>query len=631
MCVTEQTLNKNSTEIHSVPLGLVLGGISLITVVMNILVLYAVKIEKKLHTVGNLYIVSLSCADLIVGAAVMPLNIVYLLKSERILDRNVCLFWLSMDYVASTASIFSLFILCIDRYRSVQQPLKYLRYRTKTRASIMISASWLLSFLWVIPILGWRNFTNDNSTTIYTWNNGTKQCETDFSDIIWFKILTAMINFYLPSLMMLWFYAKIYKAVRRHYRHRNLINGSCISASEKSIVVNGKPHEMQMISSRGTNKGIEYSCNDNVIEAIHHSRSCVKISTVSHQEDGRDTLKSTCFPSTSGENDRKVSLSSIISAKAFELTVPAPNHGAFLPLSGDPAGMPARLTLEFSAFDVSAPTPAHCCPAVGTLHNTNTLESFKSCDKKLLLEQAANEIQALQNAYDKLCQVEGLTALPYFLIKYHEDSVHVSLLKNWDDFFPDQKAKPHCCHQVLINDRGSRLHTIEVLCFRDRTMQGARDISHSTLFEVKLPQMTQSSGCPKAVGWEKNQKGTMGPRMVNLSECMDPKRLAESSVDLNLKLMCWRLVPTLDLEKVVSVKCLLLGAGTLGCSVARTLMASTEAKGWGVRKITFVDNAKISYSNPVRQPLYEFEDCLDGGKSKALAAADRLQKIFPGV
>ncbi|XP_070632971.1 ubiquitin-like modifier-activating enzyme ATG7 isoform X9 [Bos indicus] len=117
----------------------------------------------------------------------------------------------------------------------------------------------------------------------------------------------------------------------------------------------------------------------------------------------------------------------------------------------------------------------------------------------------------------------------------------------------------------------------------------------------------------------------MGPRMVNLSECMDPKRLAESSVDLNLKLMCWRLVPTLDLDKVVSAKCLLLGAGTLGCNVARTLM------GWGVRHITFVDNAKISYSNPVRQPLYEFEDCLAGGKPKALAAADRLQKIFPGV
>lgn len=44
-------------------------------------------------------------------------------------------------------------------------------------------------------------------------------------------------------------------------------------------------------------------------------------------------------------------------------------------------------------FCRNAPTPAHCCPAVGTLHNTNTLESFKSCDKKLLLEQAANEVR----------------------------------------------------------------------------------------------------------------------------------------------------------------------------------------------------------------------------------------------
>ncbi|XP_069902686.1 ubiquitin-like modifier-activating enzyme ATG7 isoform X3 [Globicephala melas] len=337
--------------------------------------------------------------------------------------------------------------------------------------------------------------------------------------------------------------------------------------------------------------------------------------------------------------------------------------------NGDSAGLPARLTLEFSAFDMNAPTPAHCCPAVGTLYNTNTLEAFKAADKKLLLEQAANEIwesirsgaaldnpvllnkfllltfaiQALERAYDDLCQTEGVPALPYFLIKYDETMVLVSLLKHYSDFFQGQRTKitvgvydpcnlaqypgwPLRNFLVLAAHRwSSSFQSVEVLCFRDRTLQGMRDVTHSIIFEVKLPEMAFSPDCPKAVGWEKNQKGGMGPRMVNLSECMDPKRLAESSVDLNLKLMCWRLVPTLDLDKVVSVKCLLLGAGTLGCNVARTLM------GWGVRHITFVDNAKISYSNPVRQPLYEFEDCLVGGKPKALAAADRLQKIFPGV
>lgn len=54
-------------------------------------------------------------------------------------------------------------------------------------------------------------------------------------------------------------------------------------------------------------------------------------------------------------------------------------------------------------------------------------------------------------------------------------------------------------------------------------------------------------------------------------------------------------------------------------------------QGWGVRHITFVDSSKVSFSNPVRQPLFEFEDCLGGGKPKAACAAERLRKVYPGV
>ncbi|XP_017306286.1 ubiquitin-like modifier-activating enzyme ATG7 [Ictalurus punctatus] len=375
--------------------------------------------------------------------------------------------------------------------------------------------------------------------------------------------------------------------------------------------------------------------------------------------------------------------------------------------NGDPSGLPTRLTLEFSAFEVDGPTPAYCCAAKGTLYNTNTLEAFKSTDKKALLEKAANEIwtaiqsgaavedpsvlskfiiltfadlkkyqfyywfcfpalcflegiqlvtdpvllerkfsprqvSAFQAAYDELCSASGATAVPYFLVKYSEENVEVALLKDWGSFFTDLKKvtvgvyDPCTLPQhpgwplrnfliLLASKWSSQLDVLEIVCFRDRTLQGCRSVQHSLVFEVKLPSLSVSAACPKSVGWEKNPKGAMGPRSVNLSECMDPKRLAESSVDLNLKLMRWRLVPSLDLDKVVSTKCLLLGAGTLGCNVARTLM------GWGVRHITFVDNAKVSYSNPVRQALYEFEDCLSGGKTKALAAVDRLKKIFPGV
>lgn len=56
-----------------------------------------------------------------------------------------------------------------------------------------------------------------------------------------------------------------------------------------------------------------------------------------------------------------------------------------------------------------------------------------------------------------------------------------------------------------------------------------------------------------------------------------------------------------------------------------------HSQGWGVRNITFVDNGSVSFSNPVRQPLFNFQDCLDGGAKKAYRAAEALKEIYPGV
>ena len=99
---------------------------------------------------------------------------------------------------------------------------------------------------------------------------------------------------------------------------------------------------------------------------------------------------------------------------------------------------------------------------------------------------------------------------------------------------------------------------------------------------------------------------------MDLSTQMRPEALAEESVHLNLRLMRWRLMPQLQTETIAAQKCLLLGAGTLGCSVARTLL------GWGVRHITFVDSGVVNYSNPVRQSLYTFADCVGTPRPKAL-------------
>ncbi|KAK5949069.1 Autophagy protein 7 [Knufia fluminis] len=186
---------------------------------------------------------------------------------------------------------------------------------------------------------------------------------------------------------------------------------------------------------------------------------------------------------------------------------------------------------------------------------------------------------------------------------------------------------------VLVKQRWKR-DRIQVLCYRETA--GRRDAARSIIYDMEVSRPKEKKGLepgmeakidgmPKVVGWERNANGKLAGRLADLTEYMDPKKLADSSVDLNLKLMKWRISPNLDLDKIKDTRCLLLGAGTLGSYVSRNLM------GWGVRKITFVDNAQVSYSNPVRQPLFNFQDCQNGGKRKATRAAEALREIYPGV
>ncbi|KIJ16262.1 hypothetical protein PAXINDRAFT_168437 [Paxillus involutus ATCC 200175] len=233
---------------------------------------------------------------------------------------------------------------------------------------------------------------------------------------------------------------------------------------------------------------------------------------------------------------------------------------------------------------------------------------------------------------------------PFFLVKVTSDTAEVHSIDQAETLFSstvpqsvivsflDPSASPENPGWPLRNLLAylhalypTQTSSLSVICWRDSEIP-----TPGRAWKSRFGIVTNPGGNPNvkptAVGWERHPTtNKLSARIADLAPMMDPTRLADQAVDLNLKLMRWRILPSLDLEKIASTKCLLLGAGTLGCYVARTLM------GWGVRNITFVDSARVSFSNPVRQPLFEFEDCLNGGKPKASCAAERLKKIFPGV
>ncbi len=110
----------------------------------------------------------------------------------------------------------------------------------------------------------------------------------------------------------------------------------------------------------------------------------------------------------------------------------------------------------------------------------------------------------------------------------------------------------------------------------------------------------------------------------DLKQMFDTKTIAENAVDLNINLMKWRMAPDINTEIIKNTKFLIIGAGTLGCHVSRNLL------GWGARYIDFIDCGKISYSNPVRQSLYSFQDS-SSNTHKASMASNKLKEIFPLV
>jgi ubiquitin-like modifier-activating enzyme ATG7 len=189
--------------------------------------------------------------------------------------------------------------------------------------------------------------------------------------------------------------------------------------------------------------------------------------------------------------------------------------------------------------------------------------------------------------------------------------------------YPDNPGWMLRNYLVLIKRR-FKLSKVQILCYRDT--QSRRHEARSKILLLETDSKAHiSNEMPKVTGWERNGAGKLGPKVTNLASYMDPSSLADQAVDLNLKLMKWRIAPDLNLDRIKETKCLLLGAGTLGTYVSRLLM------GWGVRKITFIDNATVSFSNPVRQPLFDFKDCINGGVDKAHRAAEALQEIYPGV
>ncbi|KFP04386.1 D(3) dopamine receptor [Calypte anna] len=187
----------------------------------NVLVCLAVLRERTLQTTTNYLVVSLAVADLLVATLVMPW-VVYLEVTGGVwtFSRVCCDIFVTMDVMMCTASILNLCAISIDRYTAVVKPVQY-QYSTgqSSRVSLMIVIVWMLAFAVSCPLLFGFNTTGDPSV-----------CSISNPSFI---IYSSLVSFYLPFMVTLLLYVRIYLVLRQRQKKRTLTRQGSHSTSTK--------------------------------------------------------------------------------------------------------------------------------------------------------------------------------------------------------------------------------------------------------------------------------------------------------------------------------------------------------------------------------------------------------------
>ncbi|XP_049712789.1 D(2) dopamine receptor isoform X1 [Loxodonta africana] len=173
----------------------------------NVLVCMAVSREKALQTTTNYLIVSLAVADLLVATLVMPWVVYLEVVGEWKFSRIHCDIFVTLDVMMCTASILNLCAISIDRYTAVAMPMLYnTRYSSKRRVTVMIAIVWVLSFTISCPLLFGLNNTDQNECIIANPA---------------FVVYSSIVSFYVPFIVTLLVYIKIYIVLRKRRKRVN--------------------------------------------------------------------------------------------------------------------------------------------------------------------------------------------------------------------------------------------------------------------------------------------------------------------------------------------------------------------------------------------------------------------------
>uniref|UniRef100_A0A8B9BWQ5 Trace amine-associated receptor 1 n=1 Tax=Anser brachyrhynchus TaxID=132585 RepID=A0A8B9BWQ5_9AVES len=189
--------------------------IILSTVFGNLMVIISISHFKQLHTPTNFLILSMATADFLLGFLIMPCSMVRSVEHCWYFGDFFCKIHTSMDIMLSTASIFHLSFISIDRYYAVCDPLRYKSKINTFVILVMIFISWTVPAGFAFGMI-FLELNLLGAEEIYNHIHCAGGCFVFFSETS--GVVASIVSFYIPGFVMLYVYRKIYSIAKRHAR-----------------------------------------------------------------------------------------------------------------------------------------------------------------------------------------------------------------------------------------------------------------------------------------------------------------------------------------------------------------------------------------------------------------------------
>nr|XP_015797337.2 D(1)-like dopamine receptor [Nothobranchius furzeri] len=192
------------------------------TLLGNTLVCAAViKFRHLRSKVTNFFVISLAVSDLFVAVLVMPWEAITEVTNTWLFG-GFCDVWITFDIMCSTASILNLCMISVDRYWAIASPFRYERKMTHRVAFVMIGVAWTLSILIsFIPVqMNWHRAEEEELVLARNFNNtspmASMSCVANLNRT--YAISSSLISFYIPVVIMLATYTRIYRIAQTQIR-----------------------------------------------------------------------------------------------------------------------------------------------------------------------------------------------------------------------------------------------------------------------------------------------------------------------------------------------------------------------------------------------------------------------------